>query len=405
MIKIVIINTFDNGSTGKICLGLKKTAESNGMYASFFCERWKHSNSNDVNYLGTRIGNFISAQMGKLGFKSTIFSRINTNKLIKRIKDINPDVIHIHNLHNNYIDLKLFFNFLKKSNYKVIWTLHDCWSFTGRCPYFTLLNCYKWKTGCFDCKYSKKLYPQSFFDRSKTMWIHKKECFLGLQDLVIVTPSRWLEKLVKESFLKNYPIVTINNGIDLQIFKQTLNNSFRKKHRIGRTKYLLLGVAFDWGHRKGLDVFIELAKKLNNDYQIVLVGTNEKVDKSLPNTIISIHRTSNQKELAEIYSSADLFINPTREENYPTVNMEAIACGTPVVTFSTGGSPEIIDDKTGRVVRCGDIDEMKRQIIDICEHHSIQRIDCLEKAKTFDLKKRFKKYLDLYNSQTKENIF
>ena len=288
-------------------------------------------------------------------------------------------------------------SFLKNKKIKVIWTLHDCWAFTGRCPYFTLLNCSKWKSGCNNCDYSKKLYPQTFFDNSKSSWNYKKDCFLGFKELIIVTPSQWLADLVKESFLNAYPIITINNGIDTAIFKPT-SSSFREKFGISPNKNVLLGVAFDWGYRKGLDVFVKLSKRLSDDYQIVLVGTNEKTDKVLPKNIISIHRTNNQKELAEIYSSADLFINPTREENYPTVNMEAIACGTPVVTFKTGGSPEIIDDKTGRVVECNDVDNLIKEIIDICENQKIKRENCIKRGKEFDSHGRFQLYLNLYKS-------
>lgn len=214
-------------------------------------------------------------------------------------------------------------------------------------------------------------------------------------DLTIITPSQWLADLVKQSFLKNYPIQVINNGIDLQVFKP-ISSNFRQKYNISEDKYILLGVAFDWGMRKGLDVFIELSKRLDkNKFQIVLVGTDDSIDKMLPNSIISIHRTRDQNELAEIYSAADLFVNPTREENYPTVNMESIACGTPVLTFRTGGSPEILDEKTGYIVDCDDIDEMGRQIIRICKENVFSVDDCVAKAKSFDKDLRFKEYIDL----------
>ena len=188
----------------------------------------------------------------------------------------------------------------------------------------------------------------------------KKKWFLGIERLTIVTPSKWLCNLVKQSFLKDYPTIVINNGIDINVFKPT-NNDFRISHNIDPDKFLILGVAFNWGVRKGLDVFIQLAKMLNpSQYQIVLVGTTADIDKELPPTVVSIHSTQSSKEIAEIYSSADLFLNPTREENYPTVNMEAIACGTPVLTFNTGGSPEILSRKTGRVV---DVDDLEGGIL------------------------------------------
>ena len=213
--------------------------------------------------------------------------------------------------------------------------------------------------------------------------------------MTIVTPSEWLGSLVQLSFLKEYPLKVINHGIDLTVFKPT-NNNLRQSHHL-EGKYILLGVAFGWGKRKGLDVFIKLAQRLDDQFQIVLVGTNDEIDKQLPANIISVHKTSNQQELAEIYSAADLFVNPTREENYPTVNMEAIACGTPVLTFKTGGSPEIPDERTGYVVDVDDIDEIEKQIIRICTDNVFSINDCLKRAQSFDKTTKFNEYVRLYS--------
>ena len=218
--------------------------------------------------------------------------------------------------------------------------------------------------------------------------------------MTIVTPSQWLADLVKESFLKEYPVKVIHNGIDLEVFKPT-SSDFRERYGIPAEKSVLLGVAFGWGVRKGLDVFVELARRLDPEkYQIVLVGTDEKTDKLLPENIISIHRTQNQTELAEIYTAADLFVNPTREENYPTVNMESIACGTPVLTFRTGGSPEILTEKTGSVVPCDDIDALEQEIRRICIEKPFSQADCLEHAKSFDMHQRFEEYVKLYEEKS-----
>lgn len=184
----------------------------------------------------------------------------------------------------------------------------------------------------------------------------EEKWFTGIGNMTIVTPSKWLAELAKESYLKGYPIEVINNGIDLDVFKPTPSN-FRGRYGIPAETHIVLGVSFAWGYRKGLDCFVEMAEKLGEQYQIVLVGTDDEIDKNLPQNIISIHRTQNQKELAEIYSAADVFAMPTREENYPTVNMEAIACGTPVVTFDTGGSPEMLNEKVGRVVPVDDVNK------------------------------------------------
>lgn len=216
--------------------------------------------------------------------------------------------------------------------------------------------------------------------------------------MTIVTPSQWLADLVKQSFLGAYPVRVIHNGIDLAVFKPTPSD-FREKYQIRKEKKILLGVAFDWGIRKGLDVFVELSKRLAPEkYQIVLVGTDEQVDRQLPTNIISIHRTQNQTELAEIYTAADVFVNPTREEVLGLVNIEANACGTPVITFNTGGSPECINEKSGMVIPYGDIDAMKESIEYICDNSSFSEKDCIARAASFDQKKKYREYLDLYET-------
>ena len=212
-----------------------------------------------------------------------------------------------------------------------------------------------------------------------------------------MTPSQWLCKLVKQSFLGDYPVRVIHNGINLEVFRPIVSN-FREKYGIAKEQHMVLGVSLGWNERKGLDVFVSLAKKLPDDYKIVLVGTDSKVDKCLPSNVISIHRTQNQTELAEIYSAADVFVQTTREENYPTVNMEAIACGTPVLTFRTGGSPEMLDESCGAVVPCDDIDNLEKEIIRICTARPYLIEQCVVKSKEFDQNMRFKEYIELYET-------
>ena len=276
---------------------------------------------------------------------------------------------------------------------RVVWTLHDCWAMTGQCPHFAMIKCDKWKTGCHHCPQYRQ-YPQSYVDRTKTMWKFKKKWFTGVRNMTIVTPSHWLAELVKESFLKEYPVRVIHNGIDLSVFRPT-ESDFREKYHC-ENKHLVLGVAFDWGQRKGLDVFIELARRLGSDYKIVLVGTDEKVEQVLPDNIISIRRTQNQKELAEIYSVSDVFVNPTREDTFPTVNLEALACGTPVVTFRTGGSPECIDENCGCVVETNNVDILEQEIRRICNEKPFSEAACIRRAAGFDMRDRFEEYVRLY---------
>lgn len=343
---------------------------------------------------GTVKENGFHYYVGSLLGRNGCFSHHGTRQLINMLKEFQPNIIHLHNLHKFCINLPMLFRYIKKSNSSVVWTLHDCWAFTGQCPYFTMVKCDKWKTGCHHCPQTG-VYPKSKIDNSKQMYALKKQWFTGIENMTIVTPSQWLADLVKQSFLKEYPVKVINNGIDLHIFQPTPSD-FRERNGIAKDKHLLLGVAFGWGARKGLDVFIELAKRLDSSYQIVLVGTDDRVDTQLPANILSIHKTQNQKELAEIYTAADLLVNPTREENYPTVNMESIACGTPVLSFRTGGSPEILDETCGSVVECDDLDAMEREIRRICADRPYSLEACLERAKIFDMNMKFEEYVRLY---------
>lgn len=400
--KILQINTCNFGSTGKIAINIKNTAEKQGnkIYIAYAKSRSNLKNKMEEDIT---VGSIFSRNLHLIlsafsGFNGC-FSVLATMKFLCRVKKINPDVIHLHNLHNCYINLPTLFNYIKRHNIRTVWTLHDCWSFTGRCPYFQSTGCDKWKTSCENCCYPKNAYPASlFFDNTKQMYKFKKSWFTGVKDMTIVTPSQWLADLVKQSFLKDYPVKVINNGIDLEIFKPR-ESEFRKKYSF-QDKFLLLGVAAGWEKRKGLDVFLELSKRFDDRFKIVLVGTNDSVDKQLPENIISIHRTQNQTELAEIYSVVDLFVNPTREENYPTVNMESVACGTPVVTFDTGGSPEMLDKTCGTVVPRDDIDALYNEIIRISEQKPFTRDACIQKAKSYDMNDKFKEYIELYEQST-----
>ena len=389
--KIVQINaTCGVGSTGKICVGISQilsesdvenyilySSKSNGYGLGIGCANDKYI---ELQALKSRI-------LGNYGFNS----RRATDRMIEALEKFKPDIVHLHNIHGHDCDLESLFAYFKEKKTKLVWTFHDCWAFTGYCTHFDMIKCGKWQTQCAQCP-QKRTYS-CFFDQSTNLFERKKELFGGL-DLTIVTPSRWLAGLVEQSFLKAYPVCVIHNGINLNIFKPSLGE-FRQRHGLNG-KNIVLGVAFDWGDRKGLDAFIELARRLPDDYQIVLVGTDDETDKRIPANIISIHRTQNQEELAELYSAADVFVNPTREENYPTVNMEAIACGTPVLTFRTGGSPEMLDDTCGSVVDRDDVDALEKEIIRICTDKPYSEEQCINKAKEFDANERFKEYLSTY---------
>lgn len=396
---VLFVNACNYGSTGKIINNLCQILKSQNVKYLFAIPKTESNKKNlkeNQVLFGGKISRNLSFVLAKTFGNTDNLNFFNTFCLIRIIKGFKPDIIHLHNIHGNFLNINWFFSFLKKHRIKVIWTLHDCWSFTGRCPHFAILDCKKWENGCYGCPYPKTDYPISKIDKTKKAWNKKKKLFAQIDDLTIVTPSDWLSDLVKKSYLKDFSIKVIHNGINLNIFKPTGSN-FRKQWNVSVDKYVLLGVCFAWDYKKGLDVFVDLSKRLDEKYQIVLVGTTDSVDKELPSNIISIHRTNNQQDLAEIYSAADLFVNPTREENYPTVNMESLACGTPVLTFRTGGSPEIIDETCGSVVACGDIDSLEQEVMRICETKPYTKEACLQRAKSFDMNDRFQEYINLYN--------
>lgn len=402
--RIVQINGGAKGSTGKIMMGIAEVARQQGhevMCASPITTTNRDAGK-DCGYY--RIGTFnsrrINVALARITGFNGCFAWIETYKLLKKINEFKPDIIHLHNLHDSYINLPMLFSYIKEHKVPVVWTLHDCWSFTGQCPYFTMVKCSKWKTGCNSCPQYKE-YPSSLYDNTKKMWKLKKKWFTGIENMTIVTPSQWLANLVKESYLKEYPVKVINNGIDLSVFKPTPYDGLNNILNCTKTdnRYVILGVAFDWGRRKGLDVFIKLSQSLpTNLYRIVLIGTNDYIDSQLPKDIVSIHRTQDQHQLAEIYTMSDVFVIPTREENYPTVNLEALSCGTPVITFNTGGSSEMLDEETGIIVDVDDVEAIKRAIEDVCEKKKCSNRDYIVKySKKFDMRNKFTEYIKLYS--------
>ena len=372
-------------STGRICTDIANKLEQEGHECKIAYGR--ENVLSEYEKYAHRITSPLEVKID--GVKSRLFdnaglnSKRATKKFIKWVEKYDPDLIHLHNLHGYYINIEVLFEYIKRKNKPVIWTMHDCWAFTGHCSHFARINCDKWLSGCHHCP-KKKGYPSSvFLDNSKRNYHKKKAVFAGVENMTIVTPSKWLASLVEQSFFKGTKIQVINNGINTDIFKPTQGN-FREKYGL-QNKKILLGVASAWSESKGLYDFVKLSEKLDDNYKIVLVGLTESQCAELPPQILAITRTTNINELAEIYSTADLFINSTYGDTYPTVNLEAQACGTPVVTYKTGGSVESVPSEN--VVDTGDIEGLMSIVAN--ENLSIKEGD-------FSLEQMVNQYINLY---------
>lgn len=397
--KVLQINSVCGyGSTGRIVVSLYNELINTDSECLIAYGRKDEPLGYNTYKIGNKLDNYMHVFKTRIFDKHGLGSKKATLELIKKIKEYNPDIIHLHNVHGYYINLIILFEFLKQYEKPIVWTLHDCWAFTGHCAHFTKSKCDKWKSKCKNCV-EKNSYPSSIMkDNSTNNYIIKKNLFTKLKNVTIVTPSKWLANLVKESFLKEYDVKVINNGIDLDLFKFK-QNDFKIKNKI-EDKFLILGVASQWDERKGLSYFLDLNEKLDGRFKIVLVGLTEKQKNNLPKKILGITRTNNIDELAKIYSAADVFVNPTLEDNFPTTNLEAMACGTPVITFNTGGSGESITSLTGFVVEYGDINSII-SILNNLEFKKIKSKDCEDRAMLYSDKLKFKDYIKLYNDLLK----
>ena len=349
-------------------------------------------NSPNTTKYGTDFGVKANALQSRLSGRYGFCSKRFTSNLIEHLEKNKPDLIQIHTIHGHDLKFDDFFEYTADKKIPIVYTMHDCWAFTGYCPYYDSVNCKKWETECFECPLFRKF--SWFFDRSKENYNDKKEALLALDNFHIVTPSQWLKNQISKSFLKYTPCTVIPNGIDTEAFRP--GNSDLKKTLGINDKKMVLGVALSISEGKGKNDFLELSERLPKEYQLVLVGVNES-DHSFPDSIICKPRTSNQKELAEYYSAADVFLNPTHYDNFPTVNLEALSCGTPIVTYQVGGASEAIDSNTGKSVPFQDIEAMKEAVIEVAQNKNYFTDFCRSKAeKEYSETVFADRYLKLY---------
>lgn len=393
---IIQINTVPtSGSTGKIVAQLYDTIINKGGECFIAYGR----STPAPGYKTVKIGNRLSIAWH--GICTRLFdlhgrcSVLATRKFLKELDKISPDVIHIHSLHGYYINYSLLFEYIKNRNIPVVWTMHDCWALTGHCPHFYYAKCEKWRTQCHNCQL-KLHHPKSIFlDNSKSNHILKKQSFCGVSNMLIVTPSNWLKDIIDQSFLCHYNTICIHNGLDTNLFCPG-ESDIRKKYNIS-ARYIILGVANIWSEEKGLKYLVDMQHFINDsDIQIIIVGLSKKQIKKIDNKIIAVTRTDSIEELINLYRGADVFVNPTLEDNFPTTNLEALACGTPVVTFNTGGSPEAIDSTCGIVCREKTTAELVASCREALFSASFSRDDCRKRALEFNSKYMYEKYWEKY---------
>lgn len=362
--KLIQINTVCNTSTGRLMGDIQRKANQLGFETLSIVGRRKVFQDMRCEKIGNAVSFWIHVMINTVFDRQGYGSYRATRKIVSRLRQEKPDIIHLHNLHGYYINLPILFDYLSNEfSGKIFWTFHDCWPITGHCAYFTDAECEKWRTGCNKCP-NKCAYPVSLFmDASRKNYEDKKRMFSQLKNLTIITPSEWEGELVKDSFLGKYPVRVINNGIDLESFRyHKPTNEIYIKYGIDRDKKTILGVASIWDRRKGFGDFLSLASLLPPDYQIILVGLSKRQIKKLPVNVIGIERTESKEELASIYSLADIFLNPSREESFSLVTAEAIACGTPAIVLDTSAVKELICEHNGIVLSCHEPEDYLKAI-------------------------------------------
>ncbi len=391
--RVFQINTvYGIGSTGRIVEQLKHMIEMQGDECMAAYGRGE-TNENNTFKVGTKIDLYVHAFMTRLTDKAGFYSKKQTKKMVQKIIEFNPDVIHLHNLHGYYLNLEFLFEFLKEYDKPVLWTLHDCWAYTGHCAHYTATGCYRWKHKCEHCS-QLRTYPTSILvDNSLNNYLKKKELFCSINDMHIITPSNWLKEEVRQSFLNKYDVNCIYNGIDLEVFKPTYSQ-FREEYNIKNEK-IILGVASVWTKQKRLQDFVSLAEVLPKEYKIVLVGVSKKQAKTMPDGVLCIEKTESTKKLAEIYTTADIYFNASLEETMGLTTVEAMACGTPVIVVNSTASPELVGEGCGYIVKSTDINEVLKIIRTFKKTEEMSQ-KCIKWASEFDKKKKIAEYLDLY---------
>ncbi len=399
MPRLLQINSTANwGSTGKIAEQIGERAIAHGWESYIAYGRAANNSSSTLIRIGSLLSQAWHLMQTRLFDRHGRGSKYATKELIRRIEELKPDIIHLHNIHGYYINYPILFKYLNSTNIPVVWTLHDCWAFTGHCAHYMNCGCTKWQQECNNCP-NKKVYPKALIDNSKYNYRHKQQLFTSRANRLIITPvSQWLADQVRSSFLANSHINHIYNGIDTDVFSFIGTNSVRKRYSI-EAQYIIVAVASVWDENKGLHDILSLCTILPTGYTIIVVGLNNRQTKDLPGNVVAIPRTNSQEELAEIYSCADVVLSTSHQETFGLTIAEGMACGVPAIVYNTTALPELITPDTGIVVEQGDIKGIAQAIETICakgKGHFTQA--CRRRAvENFDKIRCFEKYIALYD--------
>lgn len=406
MIKVLQINVEVNrNSTGRITEQIGNMIIEEGMQSYIAYSRGSANSTSKTIRIGNKFTILTHVVKTRLLGDHVNGSTYQTKSLIKKIQKANPDIIHLHQIHGYYLNIEVLFDFLASYKKPVVWTLHDCWAFTGHCSYFTRVGCYKWKSECNDCPQYNK-YPASwFFDHSKEQFYAKKRLFNQIPDITFVTVSDWVRNLAKQSFIAHQNIVTINNGVDISTFKYREEFQIIKKELGIENKFILLGVGTTWNESKGIYDFFRLSELLPDDMVIVLVGLSSSQLPKKFNNIFAIERTHDIEELVKLYSMADVLLSLSYQESFGLTPIEAMACGTPSIVYNATALPELISEGVGYVVEPGDFIDVLSKINKIKTNGKRYYIEaCRDRAeKNYDKHLNYKKYINIYKSLVNNN--
>lgn len=395
---VVQINSVINkGSTGRIAQQIGEHVENQGWRHFLVYGRPSNPTNLDAYKISSYTDNLIHYGLSLALDAHGLGSQITTSKLCRWLSQINPSLVHLHNLHGYYLNYPILAKYLQEKRIPVVWTLHDCWAFTGHCSYYSDINCTKWHTECHTCP-KKRSYPASITDRSKSNFERKQKLFKAFDSLQLVTVSDWLKGEVQKSFLSKLPVVTIHNGVDTKVFHENYSTAELDERYHLKGRFVAVAAATSWSPTKGFQDYLRMAEKLDENEKIVLIGLNDHQIANLPPGIIGITRTESSEELARWYRRANVVLNLSTQETFGMTTVEGFACGSPSIVYNATASPELINEKVGYVVEAGDVDAVYSKMQELRSENKLLSSDCVHHVhQNFNSKKQYLNYIKLYD--------